>query len=350
MMKHPLTSLRLAMTYAGCFLGAGYVSGRELWQFFGRWGSFGWLGLVLAMLALALLGSVTLWLAGRMETDRVELLVFPRSGLGPRLAVSVFSIVFLFGFVSIMTAGVGALFEQLWGLPRLWISLAFALVVALFTLTGLEGMVQAFSLLVPILTATAAALSLGALALLPASETAAPAASGGGWLFSALAFAAYNMFGSVAILAPLGRAADRRVLRRGVALGTGLLLALALLFLLVLRRRPETAALELPMLEAARLLSPGLAQVFALLLLLAMFGTAFSCFLTGVRQLADWLPPVRDHRALSIFLLAALLWSGSLFGFGKLIDTVYPAFGAVSLVFLGLMVINAWEKRRTDRN
>ena len=40
---------RLALTYAGCFLGAGYVSGQELWQFFGTFGLWGLLGLILAL-------------------------------------------------------------------------------------------------------------------------------------------------------------------------------------------------------------------------------------------------------------------------------------------------------------
>ena len=30
-----ISLLRLGVVFAGCFLGAGYVSGQELWQFFG---------------------------------------------------------------------------------------------------------------------------------------------------------------------------------------------------------------------------------------------------------------------------------------------------------------------------
>ena len=33
-------SLKLGLSFAGCFLGAGYVSGQELWQFFGSFGTF----------------------------------------------------------------------------------------------------------------------------------------------------------------------------------------------------------------------------------------------------------------------------------------------------------------------
>ena len=35
----------LAFTYVGCFLGAGFISGQELWQFFGNFGNWGYVGL-----------------------------------------------------------------------------------------------------------------------------------------------------------------------------------------------------------------------------------------------------------------------------------------------------------------
>ena len=55
-MSQKIGTLRLALTFAGCFLGAGYVSGQELWQYFGAFGARGLLGLVLAV---ALLGGTT---------------------------------------------------------------------------------------------------------------------------------------------------------------------------------------------------------------------------------------------------------------------------------------------------
>ena len=56
-MQQKIGTLRLALTFAGCFLGAGYVSGQELWQYFGAFGGMGLPGLAAA---LALLGGVFL--------------------------------------------------------------------------------------------------------------------------------------------------------------------------------------------------------------------------------------------------------------------------------------------------
>ena len=63
-MQRKIGALRLGLTFAGCFLGAGYVSGQELWQYFGAFGTHGLLGLALGMLFLRLKDRT---LAGRPE-------------------------------------------------------------------------------------------------------------------------------------------------------------------------------------------------------------------------------------------------------------------------------------------
>ena len=42
-----IKTMTLAFTYVGCFLGAGFISGQELWQFFGSFGNWGYVGLSL---------------------------------------------------------------------------------------------------------------------------------------------------------------------------------------------------------------------------------------------------------------------------------------------------------------
>ena len=53
-LEQTISARQLGAAFSGCFLGAGYVSGREMWQFFGRFGPVGWLGLCLS---IALLGG-----------------------------------------------------------------------------------------------------------------------------------------------------------------------------------------------------------------------------------------------------------------------------------------------------
>ena len=152
------------------------------------------------------------------------------------------------------------------------------------------------------------------------------------------------MFTSVAILAPLGRYVTEKQARRGIALGTALLFLIASFFLTALNRNPSAVLAELPMLAVAGRMSPILELFFAILLLLAMFGTSLSCFTTGINHLADCAAFVRQRRTLCVFIISFLAWMGSLFGFGNLIDYLYPVFGSISFLFLFCMCINYFRR------
>ena len=144
-MKRKESALRLGFTFAGCYLGAGYVSGQELWQFFG---CFGWQGIAGLLLAVALsffFGVLLLRLVQHTGCDQTDALVIRRPIPLLRDAVGLLQLFFLFGILVIMAAGVGALFAQILGASALWCSAAFCLLVSLLSLTGTSGMVNVFS-------------------------------------------------------------------------------------------------------------------------------------------------------------------------------------------------------------
>ena len=70
-----IKSRQLAFTYAGCFIGAGFLSGQELWQFYGSFGRFGALGLVLAIMLQAGLGYICISLAQKKQVKEFEKLI-----------------------------------------------------------------------------------------------------------------------------------------------------------------------------------------------------------------------------------------------------------------------------------
>ena len=347
-MKQSISAPKLGLTFTGCFLGAGYVSGRETWQFFGRFGPWGWAGLILAMLILGIFGAMILRLARRTGLSQLSQLVIPWRSPFLRQAVSVFAMVFLMGVVTIMTAGMGALFEQMWGLPPWACSLFFSAAVAGVALAGLGGMVSAFSLMVPVLTAATVCFSIAALFLLPPSPLPAGQA-GGNWLASSVTFAAYNIFTTIAILAPLGRDTEKGVVYRGIPIGSALLAVVAAAIVAALHHCAAATALQLPMLEVVAQLSPIFSCLYALLLLMAMFGTAMSCFLTVVNSLAGYLPPLRRHRVAGTFLAVSLTWCASLLGFGELINLFYPIFGCLSALFLICLAVHFAKVVRAQR-
>lgn len=346
-----LSLSRLALTYAGCFLGAGYVSGQELWQFFGAFGFWGLVGLILALSGMLAFSCLLISLAQKTGIVEMDRIVVPWEITWLRGISAVLQVVFLFGVAVIMAAGAGALLHQLFAIP-VWVGCGiFALAVITVALKGLAGMVASFSLTVPILVgatvffAAAAAVKGGGFALPAAAAGENPLLSS--WFMSAVSFAGYNLFGSIGILAPLGQYTEKRGgMAKGLALGSGFLLVIALSVLSAMAALPHTAGEELPMLSAALELFPLGGYLYGALLLFAMFGTALSTLVAVLTYLGLHFPKVKAGRGVLTGAIGALVFICSLVGFGDLIGVIYPLFGYAGSVFLVMVVIHYFRCRK----
>jgi len=343
-----ISPLRLGFTFAGSFLGAGYVSGQEIWQFFGRFGIGALPGLALAMVLMGAIG-VMLWeLAKGLDMTEMDRLVVEKDVPVLRISLSVVQAVMLFGFTVIMCAGGVALCVQQWGLPAVPCAVALAVAVAAVSLAGIPGLVNLFSGLVPVLCAVTVAAAVAAPLVGGGFPDAAPAESAfGGWPVSAVVFFAYNTFGVIGILAPVGpMAADRKSIRRGVVIGCVILAVIALSVLVAMSAVPASIAAEMPMLAVIAHCFPWLAAPYAVVMLAAMFGAALGCQVALMTFLEEKFAAVRTHRVLwtAGLMTAALL--GSLVGFSDLIGLVYPIFGWCGIGFLVLLAVHWLHKRK----
>ncbi len=344
-----ISPLRLGFTFAGSFLGAGYVSGQEIWQFFGRFGGGALPGLALAMVLMGAVGVMIWELARGLDMTEMDRLVVERDAPALRVALSVVQAVMLFGFTVIMCAGGVALCVQQWELPAVPCAVALAAAVAVVSLAGVPGLVNLFSGLVPVLCAVTVAAA--AAAPLVADGSAAPgtpaATAFGGWPLSAVVFFAYNTFGVIGIIAPVGpMAEDRKSIRRGVLIGCVILAAIALSVLLAMTVVPDSVSAEMPMLAVIAECFPWLAAPYAVLLLVVMFGAALGCQVALMTFLEEKFAAVRAHRVpwTAGIMGAALL--GSFVGFSDLIGVVYPIFGWCGVGFLALLAAHWLHKRK----
>lgn len=347
---------RLALVYAGCFLGAGYLSGQELWQFFGAFGIGGAWGLLLCGTLQTLLCILLFSLVRRSRHERVEQVVIRRDRRRLRAAVGTAQLISLLGVCIIMAAGAGALAAQTVG-GGVWVSLVFCAAVSIVSLRGLRALVAVLSAIVPLLVVAAFTVSVWAVAAhgpcalfaaLPAPQTDNPLLVH--WSVSAVLFVSYNLFGSIAVLIPLALAMpDAAAVRRGAALGTLLLLLCACAILLALSLYPETTAQELPMLALAHRLHPMLGRVFAVLLLCAMFGTALTCTVAAQSYLAQHLPRCARRPRATALAVGALSFAGGTLGFGDLIGWLYPLFGYLGAAVLCAIVLHERHLRCAAR-
>ncbi len=341
-----LNSIRLMFTFAGCFLGAGYVSGQELWQFFGSFGKAGLFGMVLAAVLLSSFGILLtryVQLTGISDMDKV---VIKKENTFLRGIFVFLEVFFLFGIYVIMTAGVGAMLQQVFGINPLIGSAVFVAFAALTAICGMSGMVTAFSVTVPLLVIMSAVIFFTSGAKngfssidFGISTNENPLLSN--WLVSAVVFVSYNLFASIGILTPIGKEVkEKKTLYLGIIGGGVLLLLIALGIMLTMAMNPESITAQLPMLKAAQSINSVFTFIFAFLLFGGMFGTSVSSVFAIDEFVKSRFKVSKKISVLMILFISVLSFAGSIFGFDKLIGVVYPVCGYLGVAALVLIAVN----------
>ncbi len=346
-----LSTFRIAATYIGTVVGAGFASGQEVLQFFGYYGFGGFAGLVLATIIFIIYGYIILKLG--MEYQARSHLQVIRYAAGRWLGtiVDIVITLFLFGALTAMVAGSGAIFNEQFGIPELWGNIIMIVLSLLTTLLGIGGVISAISFVVPLLLTgvfTVAILTVidkipfGIEALDYVMPGQAPVPS---WILSAFNYASYNLVIAVAVLAPLGREVKNKARLKfgsifgGLGLGMG---AMAILFSLLLNM-PDAMDYEIPMIYVAGRFTGWIQLVYAGILIAEIYTTAVGNLYGFVVRLTDPDGPKYRLYIIGSSLLALL---ASQFGFSNLVRYLYPAVGYAGFLLIGGLTVGIFKSRQ----
>lgn len=350
--KQRIGTFRVAATYIGTVVGAGFASGQEVLQFFSFFGAWGALGLLLVTALFIYFGIVIMDL-GRGLNARSHLEVIKRSG-GKVLGGIVDAIIsfFLFGALTTMIAGTGALFMQEFHLPALLGNSVMAILTALTVLTGIRGVINSISFVVPFLLAAVAGTCLFAMAQTPPDFYAAvqPASSNGiitNWFMAAVLYVSYNTLVSIAVLGPLGvHARNKQTIRRGALLGgLGLGAAAFLIFLALSGNLSVLARAEVPMLYLAGGVSSILQVAYAVVLAAEIYTTAVGSLYGFAARFTDINKSPTQGNWIIVMVTVAAFWASQL-GFSNLVRYLYPIAGYGGLLLLALLIYSRIRYRR----
>ena len=342
-----ITARQLAMSYTGVFLGAGFVSGQELWQFFACFGPIGLLGFLGTAALFFYVNYANLRLIQVTGVEDMGRLMTWGEGNKLRSLVTFMQCLLLFGVTIIMIAGAASLLNQLLGIPGWMAGLGFTVLVSLIALLGMQGLVAVFSMLVPATTVVAVILAATALIrgnfqFAPPNGSVSPLMPN--WVVGFITYAAYNLFGTISVLVPTAKLMDgEKTVRRGLGLGSGLLILLAWSMIAAMAVFPSAGLTELPMAQLAGELHPVLEAGYGILMGMGMFSACLAAITAVVNQIAlRWRKAAIHHKPFTTVMLFAA-YGLSLLGFGNLIGVVYPIFGYASIPFLICLVYN-WHK------
>ncbi|MCP3032186.1 hypothetical protein LF817_12620 [Halobacillus sp. A1] len=322
----------------GTMIGAGYASGRELWQFFGYDSSLAIL-LFTVMFIICCLSIMSI----SFKQQSGDYLSVLRTIVGKHLT-GVYDwmiIIYLFTTTVVMLAGSGATWEAFHLSYRLGV-LAIAIPLILLFVWDIKGIVTVNSLVLPLLISgllfiLIVFISDQNLSLFShVTET-------DNWK-AAFPFTALNVLPLIAVLGAIGNRMRSRKEVWVASVGSGLILGVVS-FLYnnsLIQISDEILVYEIPLFAILQHYPYGMMVFMSIMMWIAIFTTAASGTLGLVTRFRSyWKQPLW----MVAFAVVALMLPFTSFGFSTLIEYLYPLYGLLNLYVLSSLLIYPLTQR-----
>lgn len=348
--KTNLNLLNVALMFVGAIMGAGFASGREIWQFFGVFGKQGRIGILLIAVLFVVLGMMTAYLARILGTNDMGRIIAP--GGNPKIEnlVSWFMAIMLFTVLINMTAAGGALLHQNFGISRLVGGVLIGVLVIVTVLGEFERISKVFRYIMPVLFAAVILISvLAVTANLGASaqrEPVKPSPIAGNWILAACLYISYNILAMIPIVATSSvNAKSEKSAMLGSGLGGIFLGVLAFTIVLALQKDMQFAqAMDMPMLAYAGRISKGAGIIYSVLLFAAIYASATSNFYGFTTKLRT-----DEKKSRKVILSACLAFLLGLVGFKNVVAYMFPIEGYLGFAIIAMLLLNFAQVRRRER-
>lgn len=338
-----ISTFKVAATYIGTIVGAGFASGQEILQFFAVFGNRGLFGLLFVTFLFIIFGYIIMDLGMKLNSES-HLKIIKFAG-GKYLGTIIDYIItfFLFGALTAMLAGSGAMIKQQFNIPGIWGNLVMAVLTVITVLTGIEGVINSISIVVPFLLVSALGISIGSIFIVPpdiVSATVASVSTSGliqNWLWAAILYTSYNTVISIAILGPLGsEARNRKSIRNGAILGgLGLGLCAIAIYFALSKNLNSVINFEVPMAFIAGRISYTVQVIYIIVLLAEIYTTAVGSLYGFAARITDM-----KSRNARLYIIGATLLAfiASQFGFSNLVKYLYPVVGYGGVILLASLL------------
>ena len=342
-----VSTLKIAATYIGIVVGAGFATGQELLQFFVVYGVHGLLGIALTTFLFILFGFIIMNLGHELNAKSHLEILKHSSGAVLGFVMDILITLVLFGSLTAMIAGTGALFNQ-YGVSGILGSLIIAVITTMTVLFGIKGVINSVSIIVPFLLVAVIVICLTSIAKAPPDMELASTLSKSrlidNWALSALNYASYNIVISIAVLGPLGaHAKNKKAILHGAILGgLGLGLGSLLICLAIFGNLANVADLEVPMAYIAGNISYLLQIIFTFILIAEVYTTAVGSLYGFNARLFDSENSLTKGKIIATAILAFL---ASLIGFSNLVKYFYPLVGYGGILLLISLLLHFKRQR-----
>ena len=326
--------IKIAFVYIGLVIGAGFASGREILEYFNMKSRTNPFPIILAFALFALVSYIILRKAMKEGVSDFSTFVDITAG---RLSGFIKAIMYLFMFCGffVMLSASGSLFSSAFSLDgRLGVLLLAFICFVVFSF-DIQGIVAINAVLVPFMICGITYLSVSS--FLYSSVSVSTFSFSENAVISAVCYVSYNTITAGAVLVPLYSILDKKSIKTGALIGSGILAMLIFIIRAALNvYYNQILYCDMPLFEMAAMRGEAYRIIYAAVLFTSICTTAVS---HGFGILSRFNFKTRGQRVLAsgIFCLAALPFSDLNFSF--LVSSLYSLFGYFGLIWLLILIV-----------
>lgn len=331
-------AFQVAAVYVGTVVGAGFATGREIVEFFTRFGFIGLVGILMCGYILIFQGSKLMRISARIGAKSYQEFNEYLFGKFFGTCINILMLVMLLGVSAVMLSGAGAVFEEQLGISKnvgLFITIALTIVVMI---VGIKGLFAVNTFVVPMMIAFSLILMFISIRLpnfldqflyIPYAED--------GWksVVAPFSYTALNLGLAQAVLVPVAsEIKDDQTLKWGGILGGTALTLILISSHTTLVMLPNIENFEIPMAVIMKNLAEGFYWIFILIIYGEIFTSVIGNIFGLERQIKNYLPIPSLVIVGTILAVTSLI---SLVDYGTLLSYLYPIFGYVCMTFIVLL-------------
>lgn len=330
--------IKIISVLIGTMIGAGFASGKEIYIFFAKYGTYGIIGAVTSAILTALVLYCTLLIVKKYDikdnSQFVEKITKGKTG-----CIIIKNIINIFLLISfwIMSAGFCTFFKQELGVPIIITALSLAVVIYILFMKNIEGIIKVNTIMVPIMIIIILVISIknhsniNIVDKISFNNMNIYRA-----VLSAIIYTSYNSITLIPIIISLKECVENKIDSKIVTIISSLIIFILIIsiFQILNTTSINITNIEIPMLTILNTYTSREKILYAIAIVAAIFTSAIAAGYGILENVKD-----RKKYKLANLAICIMIIPISYVGFGKLVEILYPVFGVIGISQIVLIIL-----------
>lgn len=340
MVKTIINGLKLGILIIGTTIGAGFASGREIWEFFSSYGTKSTVGILIFMIINTISSIFIVWISYKHKTSNYYEMLIVLTG---KKIAKIFDGVIFFYLISVsivMFAGSGATLEQ-WNLPYALGIVILALATWVVIIRGVEGLIKINTIFIPLLIIIVIYVTCQYFFLHQIFSGDYIRANLKVWP-SAITYSALNAISLLGVLSTIGNKIKSKMeIIIGGCFGGLSLGIVATMLNISLLKVEYVQQYEIPLFSLISKDKIVLLIIVSITIWLAIYTTALSNIYGLVSRIQKRFTNIQTGKL--TFLIILTIAPLSFLGFSTLVNVLYPFYGVISLYLMATILLYPFQ-------